>query len=81
FAQKNPAPPLDWSDASAVNAGLAALEAATLVQLGPAELSLIEEERQIPMRDGFESTSKTHRLAEKRSGGSLVVLIFGGGWE
>ncbi|EMC93384.1 hypothetical protein BAUCODRAFT_125251 [Baudoinia panamericana UAMH 10762] len=48
---------------------------------GDAEPTLIEEERQIRMRDGYLSTIKIHRPAFIPAAGSpLVVLYFGGGW-
>jgi acetyl esterase/lipase len=72
---------LDWEDAAGVAGMLAGISAATLVQLGPAESSIVEEYRKIPMRDGFQSTIKVHRPAETPSSGSpLIVLLFGGGF-
>ncbi|TKA71637.1 hypothetical protein B0A55_07573 [Friedmanniomyces simplex] len=81
FTEKNPSPPLDWSDATALKSLMVIVTAANMNQLGPAESSIEESERQIPMRDGYESTIKIHKPASKPSAGSpLVVLIFGGGF-
>jgi acetyl esterase/lipase len=81
FFQTVVVPPLDWSDYQGVRNVISAVSAQTLAQIGPPEASLIEEERKIPMRDGFESTIKIHKPAKTPAGGSpLIVLIFGGGW-
>lgn len=49
--------------------------------LGPAEPSIVEEYKDIPMRDGFQSSIKIHRPATPPAGGSpLMIFCFGGGF-
>ncbi|KAH9825730.1 AB hydrolase superfamily protein [Teratosphaeria destructans] len=81
FFAANPSPPLDWNDDVAMKNALGALSAMTLQQLGPPEPNLIEEEKEVPMRDDFKSLVKIHRPKDGvHGGGPLIVLIFGGGW-
>ncbi|KAK4545793.1 hypothetical protein LTR36_002747 [Oleoguttula mirabilis] len=81
FAENNPSPPMDWDNAAATAAGMAAMEAMLLAQIGPPESAITEHAQQIPMRDGFESTIKIHKPSSPPSAGSpLIVLILGGGW-
>lgn len=62
-------------------ASVAALAAATLVQLGPPESAITEHDQQISMRDGFKSTIKVHKPSSPPAAGSpLIVLIYGGGF-
>jgi acetyl esterase/lipase len=52
-----------------------------LAMLGAPEASIHEEYKDIPMRDGFQSSIKIHRPTEKPAGGSpLIVFCFGGGF-
>ena len=82
FIKNNPMPPLDWTDAAAMNAGMAMMTQMQLAQLGPANPDLLTEEYiEIPMRDGFQSKLKVLKPVNKPAGGSpLVVFAFGGGW-
>ena len=49
--------------------------------LGPPESGITEETKDIPMRDGFQSTIKIHKPSSPPSGGSpLIVFCFGGGF-
>ena len=52
-----------------------------LEQVGPPEAAIIEETKDIPMRDGFQSTIKIHRPSNPPAGGSpLIAFYFGGGF-
>jgi acetyl esterase/lipase len=49
--------------------------------LGPPEAALVEEYKDIPMRDGFQSSIKIHKPATTPAGGSpLIIFCFGGGF-
>ncbi|KAF2766222.1 alpha/beta-hydrolase [Teratosphaeria nubilosa] len=53
----------------------------TLQQLDSPEPTLIEEEKEIPMRDEFKNVVKIHRPKDGiQGGGPMIVLNFGGGW-
>ena len=74
-------PPIDWSDAPATRALIDMVGKQTLAALGPAEASLVEEYKEIPMRDGYQSSIKIHRPAKAPAGGSpLIIFCFGGGF-
>jgi len=55
------------------------MEAQRLKALGPPGPHVEEEFKNVTMRDGFESQIKIHRPVGK-SGGPLLVLIYGGGF-
>ena len=74
-------PPVDWKDAPAVKALISQVSKQGLAMLGPPEASLTEEYRDIPMRDGFQSSIKIHKPAKPPTGGSpLIIFCFGGGF-
>ncbi|KAK5174438.1 uncharacterized protein LTR77_001518 [Saxophila tyrrhenica] len=81
FAKNNPAPPIDWNNASGMKAIMAAMSQQSQDLLGPPESSIIEVYKDIPMRDGFQSTIKIARPATTPAAGSpLIVFFFGGGF-
>ncbi|KAK3675434.1 hypothetical protein LTR78_004517 [Recurvomyces mirabilis] len=81
YAQEDPTPPADWQDAKSIADFMDSVETNAMAQLGPAEATLIEEEHQITMRDGYQSKIKIHHPAEKPASGSpLIVLLYGGGF-
>lgn len=82
FMKANPLPPLDWSNAEAMAAGMGMMTQMQLAQIGPANPELLTEEYvDIEMRDGYKSKTKVLKPVKKPSGGSpLVVFAFGGGF-
>ena len=53
----------------------------SVAMLGPPEAAITEEYKDIPMRDGFQSTIKIHKPSTPPAGGSpLIVFCFGGGF-
>ena len=67
------------TDAAGVKASLKELTKQTLAMLGPAESAIVEEHKDIPMRDGFQSSIKITRPSRTPAGGSpLIVFFFGG---
>ena len=52
-----------------------------LALLGPPESGITEEYKDIPMRDGFQSSIKIHKPSTPPAGGSpLIMFCFGGGF-
>lgn len=57
------------------------LSQGNLEMIGPAESAIAEEIKEIPMRDGFQSSIKIHRPTERQASGSpVIVFYFGGGF-
>lgn len=60
---------------------MAAMSQQGLQMVGPAEAAITEETKEIPMRDGFQSTIKIHRPTNPpESGSPLIVFYYGGGF-
>ncbi|KAK3722235.1 hypothetical protein LTR37_002668 [Vermiconidia calcicola] len=81
FAKNNPTEPLNWGDAGSVFTALEEFSKQGLAMIGEPESSVKEEFKDIPMRDGFQSTLKIHRPTEPPADGSpLIIFCFGGGF-
>ncbi|THW18350.1 lipase/esterase [Aureobasidium pullulans] len=79
FLKSNPLPKGNWSDIKTFRAMRVEMEKEKLKALGSPAPHVEEEFKNVSMRDGFESQIKIHRPTGK-SGGPLLVLIFGGGF-
>lgn len=72
---------MDWNNAAAMNAAMAFGSKQGLEMAGPAESSIIEEYKDIPMRDGFQSMIKIIRPSTTPPDGSpLIIFCYGGGF-
>ncbi|KAF7194060.1 AB hydrolase superfamily protein B1A11.02 [Pseudocercospora fuligena] len=78
FWHRNPQPP-PQNDPYAARKALRAHTDAILKQLGPTPKGLVEFDHEIPMRDGYQSSLKIVKPSGGPAG-SLVVLLFGGGF-
>lgn len=58
---------------------MAMMSQGTLQMIGAAEPAITEELKEIPMRDGYQSTIKIHRPTDPPASGSPVIVYYYGG--
>lgn len=79
YLAKNPRPPVDLTDYTAMRLDMKAMEDAFNAGAIPLVSPEAEVYHEIPMRDGFMSSLKVHKPIDAQPG-PLVVLAFGGGF-